>query len=108
MKGSTPDNRIFLLTRCVLAVVIVALVIAFLILYLNPHTTKERFAWEIMPPLTALFMGAGYLSGAYLFIFAVFGKQWHRVTHGFLPVATLPGRCFLLHSYITTVLFMKI
>ncbi len=39
-------------------------------------------------------MGSGYISGAYLFIFAVFGKEWHRVTLGFLPVATFTWAMF--------------
>ncbi len=31
-------------------------------------------------------MGAGYLGGSWLFINAVFGKRWHRIAAGFLPV----------------------
>ena len=89
--NTTSDDRIFPITRGVLAVVIVALLIAFLILYLNPQLTKQHFAWEVVHALTAVFMGAGYVSGAYLFIFAVIGKKWHHIAHGFLPVSTFAG-----------------
>jgi hypothetical protein len=82
------DNRIFLVTRIVLAVVNLALFFAFLVLYLNPHTTRDHFAWEIRPYMTAVFMGAGYISGAYMFFFAIFGRKWHRVKNSFLPVST--------------------
>ncbi len=85
---TTLDDRIFPITRWVLAAVILVLLIAFLVLYLNPETTKQNFAWEIKPPLTAVFMGAGYISGAYMFVFAVFGKKWHLIKNSFRPVTT--------------------
>lgn len=84
--NTTRDDRILWVTRLVLAAVILVLLLAFDALYLNPQFTKQNFAWEIKPPLTAVFMGAGYISGGYMFLFAVFGKKWHRVTHIFLPV----------------------
>ena len=36
--------------------------------------------------MTALYMGAGYHGGAYLFFHVIFGSRWHRVAAGFLPV----------------------
>lgn len=88
MLKTKPDDRIFLVTRLVLAAVILVLVTAFLVLYLYPSTTKQNFAWEIKPQLTAVFMGSGYISGAFMFIFVVFGKKWHRVKNSLLPVST--------------------
>jgi hypothetical protein len=81
------DNRILPVTRIILAVVNLALAFAFLVLYLFPHTTATNFAWEIKPYMTAVFMGAGYISGAFMFFYAIFGRKWHRVKNSFLPVS---------------------
>ena len=81
------DDRILPATRLVAALVVPVLILAFIILYLFPETTGERFAWQINPPMTAAFMGAGYLGGSWLFLHAVFGGRWHRVAPGYLPVA---------------------
>ena len=89
-KKSLPnqDDRILLQTRLVLIVVIPFLLLAFLILYIFPDLSGERFAWAIKPHMTALFIGSGYLAGAYMFVFAIFGKRWHRVKAAFPPVTT--------------------
>lgn len=86
--SDTNKDRIRPFTRIVAAVVVPFLVLAFLILYFFPHLSGERFAWEIQPPMTAMFMGAGYLGGSWLFINAIFGRRWHRIAPGFLPVTT--------------------
>lgn len=75
-------------TRIVAAIIVPFLVLAFLILYFFPQLSGARFAWAIQPPMTAMFMGAGYIGGAWLFINAIFGKRWHRVAPGFAPVTT--------------------
>jgi hypothetical protein len=80
------DDRIFLLTRIVLIVVVPFLLLAFLILYFFPEMSAQRFAWGIKPHMTALFIGSGYLAGAYMFVFAIFGKHWHRVKGAFPSV----------------------
>ena len=85
---SIQDDRILLQTRLVLIVVVPFLLLAFLILYFFPDLSGERFAWAIKPHMTALFMGSGYLGGAYMFIFAIFGKRWHRIKAAFPPVTT--------------------
>jgi uncharacterized membrane protein len=82
------SDRIYPLTRVVAAFVVPFLVVAFIILYFTPDQTGVRFAWPIKPHMTSLFMGAGYLGGAYFFIQVVFGRRWHRISVGFLPVAT--------------------
>jgi len=89
-KKSLPDqdDRILLQTRLVLIVVVPFLLLAFLILYIFPDLSGERFAWAIKPHMTALFIGSGYLAGAYMFAFAIFGKRWHRVKAAFPPVTT--------------------
>jgi len=81
-----PDDRILPATRVVLLGVVPFLVLAFLILYFFPEQTGERFAWAIKPPMTALFIGAGYLGGAYQFVRIIFGSRWHRYGMAFPPV----------------------
>jgi len=83
---SIQDDRILLQTRVVLILVVPFLLLAFLILYLFPDLSGERFAWAIKPHMTALIIGSGYLGGAYMFVFAIFGKRWHRVKAAFPPV----------------------
>lgn len=38
--------------------------------------------------MTAAFKGAGYLGGAWLFTNVIFGRRWHPVAAGFLPVTS--------------------
>ena len=82
------DDRILPFTRIVAVIVIPFLWLAFLILFFYPDSSGERFAWAIKPHMTAMYMGAGYLGGSWLFITAVFGKRWHRIAGGFLPITT--------------------
>lgn len=86
MFKKAQEDHILLFTRIVATVVVPFLILAFLILYFTPQLSGERFAWAIQPPMTAMFMGAGYIGGAWLFINAIFGRRWHRVAPGFLPV----------------------
>jgi hypothetical protein len=85
---NTLDDRILPFTRWVAIIVVPFLWLAFLILYFYPDTTAERFAWAIKPHMTAMYMGAGYLGGSWLFLNAIFGKRWHRIQGGFLPITT--------------------
>lgn len=84
--NAVQDDRIFPLTRWVAIAVIPFLLAAFVILAFFPERTGEFFAWPITPPMTALFMGAGYLGGAYFFARVATESHWHRVAIGFLPV----------------------
>jgi len=90
------NDRILPGTRIVLAIVVPFLLLAFLILYFFPDLSGERFAWEIKPHMTALFIGSGYLGGAYMFVFAIFGRQWHCVAGAFPPVISFTA--FMLLS----------
>ena len=85
-SASYRDDRILPQTRLMLILVVPFLLLAFLILYIFPDLSGERFAWAIKPHMTALFIGSGYLAGAYMFVFAIFGKRWHRVKAAFPPV----------------------
>ena len=81
------SDRILPLTRVVSAFVLPFLLAAFLILFVSPQPTGGLFAWDINPRMTAAYMGAGYLGGAYLLSRAAIGSRWHRVAVGFPPVA---------------------
>jgi hypothetical protein len=93
------DDRIFTITRWVVAAVIPFLLAAFVILYVFPDRTTELFAWTINPRMTPLLMGAGYITGAYFFMQTLRLKRWHEVAVGFLPVAL-----FATSNAITTLL----
>jgi len=80
------DDRIFLLTRIVAVMIVPFLLLAFYILYLHPETSGERFAWEIKPVMMDMFMGAGYMAGAYFFLNVVFGRAWHRIAVVFIAI----------------------
>jgi hypothetical protein len=80
------DDRIQPVTRIVAVIVVPFLWLAFLILFFNPDSSGERFAWAIQPHMTAMYFGAGYFGGSWLFINAIFGKRWHRIANGFLPI----------------------
>lgn len=82
------DDKIFTGTRWVSVIVIPFLWLAFLILFFFPDSSGERFAWAIKPHMTAMYLGAGYLGGSWLFVNAFFGKRWHRIAGGFLPITT--------------------
>ena len=82
------DDRIQPITRIVAVIVVPFLWLAFLILFFAPDSSGERFAWAIKPHMTAMYLGAGYLGGSWLFINAIFGKRWHRIAGGFLPIIT--------------------
>ena len=73
-------------TRIIGGAVILVLILAFLVLYIEPDHTDLNFAWTILPRTSALLMGAGYTAGAYFFVRVLFEKKWHRVQAGFLAI----------------------
>jgi len=79
-------DQITLDTRILGGVVIIVLLLAFLALYINPTHTDQNFAWTILPPTSAILMGAGYTAGAYFFGRVVTEKHWHRVQTGFWAI----------------------
>jgi hypothetical protein len=87
MPADIPQNdRILPWTRIIAAAIVPFLLLAFLILYVSPQPTGRWFAWDINPRMTAAYMGAGYLGGAYFFLHTIFGTRWHRTAGGFFPV----------------------
>lgn len=82
----TPDDRILPVTRAVAALVIPFLVVAFVILYVFPGDTERLFAWKLQPTMSAMMLAAAYAGGIYFFAAVLFGRYWHRVKVGLLPV----------------------
>lgn len=81
------DDRILPETRAIGALIPPFLVTAFVMLYLFPNDTDKLFAWTIAPPMTALMMGGGYVTGSYFFLRLVIGGRWSWYALGFLPIA---------------------
>jgi hypothetical protein len=93
-------DQITLETRVAGGVVILVLLLAFIALYILPDQTATDFAWTIIPPTSAILMGAGYIAGAYFFVRVITEKQWHRVQAGFLAITVFTVCMFaatLLH-----------
>ncbi|MEP6895302.1 MAG: hypothetical protein ABI986_06820 [Chloroflexota bacterium] len=84
--NTTKDDRIFASTQIIGGSIIFVLLLAFVALYLFPDHTDIDFAWTILPRTSALFIGAGYIAGAYFFARLIMDKKWHRVQAGFLPI----------------------
>ena len=80
------NDHVTLETRIIGASVIVALLLAFLALYVAPDHTDQDFAWTILPRTSAILLGAGYTAGAYFFARVVTERRWHRVRAGFLAI----------------------
>src|ERR1700694_5357542 len=101
VRGShVRKDRILPETRWVSAIIVPFLVAAFAILYLFPDHTKELFAWDIQPRMSAMMLGAAYIGGAYFFVRVAALARWHWVKVGFLPVTTfasLMGIATILH-----------
>jgi hypothetical protein len=98
-QSPSQDDRLLGPTKWVSAVVVPVLIAAFVILYGFPHDTMTLWGWTVRPSMSALIMGAGYLSGAYFFARVATGGSWQRVGVGF--VATTVFSSILL---VTTVL----
>lgn len=86
--GADRDDRVLAPTRWVSIIIVPVLSAAFVILFLFPGRTRQLWAWTIRPDMTPVFMGAGYLAGAYFFVRAARARRWHEVGAGF-PAITL-------------------
>jgi hypothetical protein len=94
------DDRVLKPTRVVSLAIVPVLAAAFVILYLFPTRTRQLWAWEMHPTMTAMVMGGGYLSGAYFFYRAVTVRQWHRIGLGFIAItvfATMLAIATIVH-----------
>ena len=85
------DDGVRPFTRVVGAAVLPFLAAAVVLLYILPTRTEQLFAWTILPPLTAMFLGAAYIGGIWFFVRVVAGRRWHRVKFGFPAVVVFAG-----------------
>jgi hypothetical protein len=96
----TRDDRILRETRWLGLIIIPFLAVAFVILYLFAGHTKDLFAWNIQPAMSAMLLGAAYLGGIVFFWRVARGARWSTVTVGFPAVTTfaaLMGLATILH-----------
>src|SRR5437763_11941566 len=101
MAGEDRDDRVLGTTRALSAFIVPFLLVAFVVLYGWPGSTKRLFAWTIAPPLAPMILGAVYIGGAYFFVRAFLATEWHTVKVGFIPVTTfasLLGVATALHG----------
>ena len=82
------DDRVLKQTHVLGGFIVPFLLVAFVLLYFWPGSTKDYFAWEIHPDITPMIMGAGYIAGAYFFTRVVMEQRFHRIHVGFLPVTS--------------------
>jgi hypothetical protein len=85
--GTPKDDRIHPFTRIVAGLIIIVLLLAFIVLYIESTHTETNFAWTVQPPTSAILFGAGYTAGAFFFLRLLGQKKWHRVQAGFLPIS---------------------
>jgi hypothetical protein len=74
-------------TRGVFLAIIILSVLAGISLYILSTRTADFFAWTIRAPLTAAFLGAGYVAALATFGLAFRTREWQRVR--ILPIAIL-------------------
>jgi hypothetical protein len=86
LSPTVRDDRLLAPTRWISIVIVPVLLAAFVILYVFPGQTRELWGWMICTEMSALTMGAGYMSGAYFFARVARAGEWHRVSVGFLAV----------------------
>lgn len=103
--ATTRDDRVLPGTRALAVVIFPVLIVAFCVLYPVPTVTRQLFAWEIKPTMTAMTLGAAYIGGALFFFRAWRAPRWHTVKIGFVPVtlfASSLGLATLLHWEVFT------
>lgn len=79
------------LTRAGMAVLLVLAVLNGGFLFFVPAEAEADYAWAIKPPVSAAFMGAGYLAGAVATGLGVFVASYWRSVRGFVPAFAVLG-----------------
>lgn len=101
LKRDEPDPVLPLVRRSVWALLILAGANG-AYLYFFPSQAKAQYAWPVVPPATAAFMGAGYLAGlvaAYLAIFrARYWRSIYPLTPAFIGLSVLLLAATLIHA----------
>jgi hypothetical protein len=82
LESTTRDDRVLAPTRWTATLIVPVLTAAFVILYLFPERTTELWAWTIEPTMTSMFMGGGYLAGAWFFARVARTRSGHQALVG--------------------------
>ena len=82
-----PDDRVLPATRWASLAIVLILLPALVVLWGFPSHTHDLWAWTFKPDMTAIFMGAGYGSGAFFFTRVYLSRNWHPAAAGVLSAA---------------------
>jgi hypothetical protein len=73
------DNKVLPLTRYTFAALALFTTIFGLLLLLFPNRTETTFVWTITPPMSAVFVGAGYTFAAITIWHLLWQGRWHSI-----------------------------
>ena len=82
MTTTPRDDRVLAPTRWTATLIVPVLGAAFVILYLFPARTEELWAWTVVPTMTPMVMGGGYLAGAWFFVRVARTRSGHQALAG--------------------------
>jgi hypothetical protein len=88
--GRPEPDQILPSVRRVVAVIAPLLALAFGVLYLVPNN-GPHFAMSVEPRMTAMLLGATYLTGVIYFSTVLRARAWHQIRLGLLPVSLFAG-----------------
>lgn len=71
------DDRLLRLTQVTFLPLALLSIVFGPLLYLFPNHTDRYFAWTITPAMSAVFIGAGYISGALVILLMLWLGRWH-------------------------------
>jgi hypothetical protein len=79
-RALPPAGRLLALTRAGIWVLFVLALANGLFLYLAPSQAAVHYAWSIKPPVSAAFIGAGFLAGSVVTALVLFAtKRWRSL-----------------------------
>lgn len=88
MESKTEIRPIIPITRIIFLVAAFLAAIAGIQLYILTDHTGQFFAWTILNPLSAAFLGAGYWTGVTLLLFSTAERAWANIRIAIVAVCT--------------------
>ena len=90
MTPSAPTGGLHRSTRAAVGVLLILAVLNAAFLYLLPARAATAYAWAIRPPISAAFLGGGYLAGVVATALAVFAaRRWRSIQPLAIALVTL-------------------
>jgi hypothetical protein len=87
---STPTGGLHRSTRAAVGALLILAVLNAAFLYLLPARAATAYAWAIRPPISAAFLGGGYLAGVVATALAVFAaRRWRSIQPLAVALVTL-------------------